>query len=374
MKILHISKYYPPYKGGIEDICYSIVKALFGEEQKVICFNNTNSDDISKFDGVEVIRIASCGELASQPISFSYYFKLKKILKTYNPDIIHLHLPNPLLCLYVLSLIPRNTKLILHWHSDIIAQKLIYHMFLPIERKILAKADKILVTSPQYLDNSQPLLKYRNKCVVIPNVISLDKLELDAESHLKIRNIQNIYKNKKIIFFLGRHVAYKGIEYLIEAEKYIQPECVILIAGRGPLTSSLRQRVKSDRIKFIGSISDEDIKVYMNAATVFAFPSITKNEAFGVVLAEAMYCRAVPVCFTIIGAGVNWVSVNNQTGIEVENRNAKAFGEAISLLLTDENLCRRMAENAHQRVMDMFTMKSVEMDLKHLYKNLLLLH
>ena len=47
MKILHISKYYPPYSGGIEDVCYNLVKSLSEEEQKVICFNDVNSDNIS---------------------------------------------------------------------------------------------------------------------------------------------------------------------------------------------------------------------------------------------------------------------------------------------------------------------------------------
>ena len=105
MKILHISKYYPPYSGGIEDVCYNLVKSLSEEEQKVICFNDVNSDNISCDGKVEIIRIGSIGELASQPISFSYYHKLKVLLKTYVPDIIHLHLPNPLLCFYVLLLI-----------------------------------------------------------------------------------------------------------------------------------------------------------------------------------------------------------------------------------------------------------------------------
>lgn len=370
MKILHVSKYYPPYRGGIEDICFSIVKALAGEEQKVICFNNANNDDISINNGVEIIRVACCGELASQPISLSYYFKLKRLLRTYSPDVIHLHLPNPLLCLYILLLKSHKTKLILHWHSDIVAQKEVYQIFKPLEKQILTKADKILVTSPQYLEHSKPLMNHKEKCVVIPNVISLEKLELNENSYEKIRDIHNFYNNKKIVFFLGRHVAYKGIEYLIEAEKYIQPECVILIAGKGPLTSSLMNRVESDRIKFLGRIPDEDIKIYMNAATVFAFPSVTKNEAFGVVLAEAMYCKAVPVCFTILGAGVNWVSINNETGIEVKNRDAEAFGRAISLLLSDEKLCNKMAENARQRVVNTFTMNAVGDDLRHLYNTL----
>ena len=110
----------------------------------------------------------------------------------------------------------------------------------------------------------------------------------------------------------------------------------------------------------------------MKAADIFAFPSITKNEAFGVVLAEAMYCKAVPVCFTIQGSGVNWVNVNNVTGLEVPNRDAQAFGKAIDLLLTNDKLRAKLSDNAHQRVVDMFTIETVGKQLRDIYKKLVL--
>lgn len=305
MKILHISKFYPPYRGGIEDICFSVVSALKSNStQIVVCFNDNSKNTLSRIDDVEVARAGILGEFASQPISFSYYFLIRKYIKEFKPDIIHLHLPNPLACFYLLSLIPKQTKLIIHWHSDIVAQKYIYKLFAPIEKRILQRSNKILVTSPQYLEYSAPLSKFKYKSVVIPNVISLEKMNLKSKN-ITDELIKERYKNKDIIFFMGRHVPYKGIEYLIEAEKYIKSDCVILIAGAGPITKDLVKKVTSDRIHFIGRIPDDEIGEYMKAASIFAFPSITKNEAFGVVLAEAMYCKAVPVTFTIEGSGVN---------------------------------------------------------------------
>lgn len=369
MKILHVSKFYPPYRGGIEDVCYNIVCALQDQEQKVICFNDKKNDDISFIDGVEIIRIGMSFAFTSQPISFSYYKKLKKVINRFNPDIIHLHLPNPLICIYILKLIPQSTKLVIHWHSDIIAQKYLYHFFHPIENKLLNRANIILVTSPQYLEGSMPLKSYIKKCKILPNPISLEKLGMSPTDYEKVNQLQKKYNNKSIIFFMGRHVAYKGIQYLIDAEKHIQSDCTILIAGQGPLTKSLKASTQSDRIKFIGRIPDEDIKLYMHAASIFAFPSITKNEAFGVVLAEAMYCKTTPICFTIKGSGVNWVNINQQTGLEVENKNAIAFAKAIDSLLTNPSLRVQLGENAHKRVEDLFTMDVIEKQIKTIYQN-----
>lgn len=101
---------------------------------------------------------------------------------------------------------------------------------------------------------------------------------------------------------------------------------------------------------FVGRLSDEDLKLYHYAASVFAFPSITKNEAFGIALAEAMYCGTPTVTFTIPGSGVNWVSLNGVTGIEVANADDKAFAEAIDLLIADKALRRKYAENGMRRV------------------------
>lgn len=369
MKILHISKFYPPYHGGIEDICYSVVSVLKSEyDQVVICFNDKSNNAISLIDGIEVIRAGILSELASQPLSISLYFLLKKYIKSFSPDIIHLHLPNPLACIYLLLLIPKNTKLILHWHSDIVDQEFLYKMFAPIEKRILMRADKILVTSPHYLEYSNPLIPYKDKSVVIPNVISLEKMNL-VSNKITAEKIKDCYGNKDIIFFMGIHVPYKGLKYLIEADKYIHSDCVILIAGSGPLTSELKKMTHSDRIKFIGRIPDEEICEYMKAASVFAFPSITKNEAFGVVLAEAMYCGAVPVTFTIEGSGVNWVNLNGVTGIEVKNKDVKAYGEAIDTLLNNSILREEYAKNARKRVIDLFTVTSVREKLFDLYKH-----
>ncbi|KAA6350189.1 Alpha-D-kanosaminyltransferase [termite gut metagenome] len=370
MKILHISKYYPPYRGGIEDVCYNIVNNVSGFEQKVICFNDSRYSILSDVNNVEIIRIGILGEFASQPISFSLYRILRRYIKVFKPDIIHLHLPNPLMCLYILTLIPQSMKLILHWHSDIIAQRKLYKLFIPIERSILKRADKVLVTSLNYLENSIPLHDYKNKSIVLPNMISLEKMKLDEYSKIKITNLIATYKKKKIIFFMGRHVEYKGLEYLLEAERYISSDCIILIAGNGPLTEKLKQTYTSERIVFIGKISNDDVKVYMNTASVFAFPSITKNEAFGVALAEAMYCKAVPVTFAIKGSGVNWVNLKDITGLEVENGNSEEFGKAIDTLLQNNKLRMQFAENGYQRVLENFTMKTIRLQIENIYNSL----
>ena len=235
---------------------------------------------------------------------------------------------------------------------------------------MLRKADLILATSPNYIHPSSPIYDYRDKTRVVPNGIIRSDFMWRAGDEVTLEEIRRKYHNKKIVFFVGRHTAYKGIDYLIEAEKYIQSDCVILIGGRGPETERLKTMACSDRIKFIGRISNENLRCYYYASDVFAFTSCTKQEAFGIALAEAMYCGCVPVTFTIEGSGVNWVSVKDQTGIEVPLGNVKAYAEAIDKLLSDRDLYIRYAAAGKNRISDMFTSEQSNVEADKILKEL----
>jgi len=368
MKILHMGKFYSPIEGGIESINRFVVKSLHGYTQRILSFNNKNVSVEDDVDGVPVLRTSSKGVFASQPISMNYFWELRRALRMFSPDIIHFHYPNPLGALYLILLGKRLNILIVHWHSDVVAQKILYKFVKPIERIVLKKADKIIVTSPNYRDHSIVLTEFTNKTIVIPCSIDESKFDLNGGEDLnKVSEIQQRYGNRSIILFIGRHVEYKGIRYLLEAEKHIGSDCVILIAGQGPLTEELRSRYNSKRIFWLGRLPDDEMKLYYHAASIFAFPSITKNEAFGVVLAESMYCGCPSVTFTIEGSGVNWVSINNETCLEVPNKDIKAYANAIDRILSDKVLHDRLSKNAKSRVKKLFAKDVVAKQYQQLY-------
>ena len=353
--ILQIAKYYYPVEGGIETVTKYLGEGLTTFEQVVVCFSQDGITRLDTVNGVKVYRIASSMNIASQDIAFSYYHYLKKIIYEEQPDIILLHCPNPFLYPITAKLTPRDVKLVLLWHSDILGKGILYKLVKQFERVILRKADLILATSPNYIHPSSPIYQYRGKTEVVANGIIKNDFVWRTGDETTIEEIRHKYHNKKIVFFVGRHAAYKGIDYLIEAEKYIQSDCIILIGGRGPETERLKAMTNSDRIKFIGRIPNEYLRCYYYASDIFAFTSCTKQEAFGIALAEAMYCGSVPVTFTIEGSGVNWVSVGGETGIEVPLGDVKAYAEAIDRLLTDRDLYMKYATAGKDRIVRMFT-------------------
>ena len=368
MKILQISTYYPPNFGGIEMVAYDFSCILLkqGHEVKVLCFNHGDKNKIDTYEGVEVFRIGYKYKFASQAISLKYFFALKKIIREYCPDVIHIHLPNPLIATYLLLSKPK-CKITIHWHSDIIKQKRLKHIYEPFEKAILKRADKICTTSQIYAEKSESLQKYLNKVYVIPNIVETDFLDqITSDNKNRIKEIRQNYEGKKIVFSIGVHRAYKGLKYLIEAAKYLTNDYVVVIAGNGPLTDELKKQsfdLKLKNVFFIGRISDEEKKCFLWASDIYAFPSISKNEAFGIALAEGLYCGLPAVTFTIEGSGVNWVNRDYVTGIEVHDLDAQKYASALMSVSKDI-----FGKNARKWVEENFTEKAIIKNVKSFFE------
>ena len=104
----------------------------------------------------------------------------------------------------------------------------------------------------------------------------------------------------------------------------------------------------------------------MLACDIFCFPSITKNEAFGIALAEGMYFEKPAVTFTIPGSGVNYVNLNGVTGLEAENRNYEKYAEAIKLLADNEEMRAVYGKAARERVVNNFLYENFAKNAKAL--------
>ena len=368
--ILHVSKYYYPDLGGIETLVKSMAEGLTEYRNIVVCFATDGQTRVETIGSVIVHRVKVNFSLMNQDVAFGYLNEMKWLMNEYKPDYVHVHCPNPFGYPIVLKTIKPETKLILHWHSDIISKGLMYMFVKPIEKSILKRADLILATSPNYVHHSSPINRYKNKIRIVQNGVITSDFDFRKGDRGRIEKVKKKYGHKKLVLFVGRHIPYKGIDLLIEAEKYIKNDCRIIISGTGPLTAHLKSVSKSPRVIFTGRLTADELRCHAHAADVFAFPSNTKAEAFGIALAEAMYCRCVPVVFHLEGSGVNWVSAKDVTGMEVPLRDVQAFAAAVDKLLDNEELRAKMAEASHERVKEMFTDEIAVAKMREIYHEL----
>ncbi len=163
---------------------------------------------------------------------------------------------------------------------------------------------------------------------------------------------------KKYILFTGRLSYRKGLFDLIECGKYIcekYPDISFIITGSGILSDTLQERINelglAKQFKFLGFVTREElIKLYQNA-TLYVLPS--HYEGLPTVLLEAMSC-GLPVIATAVSGNLD-VITHGKNGILVPPKSPEKIAEAISLLLEDEQIRKKLGENARKTIEEKYT-------------------
>lgn len=302
-------------------------------------------------DYARILCVSTWKKVAATMLSPAMIFRLRKINKEY--DIIHIHHPDPMACL-ALFLSGYKGPVVLHWHSDILKQKMLLKLYSPLQNWLLRRAKVIVGTTPVYVQESPFLENIQRKVISVP--IGIDEMKPVPG---RVAQIKERYAGKKIIFSLGRLVEYKGYEYLIKASQKLNDDYIILIGGKGPLQEYLQSLIDElgvrKKVKLLGFIDDKDLPDYFGACDLFCLSSIWKTEAFGIVQIEAMSCGKPVIAMNIPESGVSWVNINRFSGINVKPEDADALAEAITAVLTDECLYEELARGARRRYETMFT-------------------
>ena len=360
LRVLHIGKFYPPHRGGME----SHLETLCGELKEkvdleiIVASSNGSHQSDETIDGVEIARLGKLFSLRSAP----FCPQMVRRIRESNADIVHIHLPNPGAVLAYLASGHRG-RLVFTYHSDIVRQKVLSRFFDPVLRHALKRADSIIVSSSNYLRSSYVLPQFEKKCRVIPFGIPLEQFEQpDSKEVARIRSVFG----PRLVLGVGRFVYYKGFEHLIEAMRFVEGRLVLV--GRGPLQGALQQHAEdcgvSERVTFLTDV--EDVAPYYHAADVFALPSVARSEAFGIVQLEAMACGK-PVINTNLDTGVPSVSLDGVSGLTVPPADAEALGDAISHLLDNPLRSAAYGRAGRERVHELFNLKAMAQQTMAVY-------
>ena len=373
MKILQLGKAYPPANlGGVEVTIKLITEGL--RKKNVICdvlgVNDSYRTQIEDSDLGKVYREKRIMKAFSTLLSFHLIFRLKKILNRY--DILHIHHPDPM-SVFAAWLCQPKCKVVLHWHSDILKQKILLKLFKPLQTWILERADVIVATSPQYAEHSNDLKPYSHKTSIIP--IGLDTTGLIYDE-IRSSEIKTTYKDKTQVLEIGRLTYYKGYEYYIQAiDQKKDKKYYLIIIGKGDQEKALMSRIGKlnlgENVKLLGNVSDEERNAYLAACDIFVLSSIYKTEAFAIVQIEAM-SMGKPIVSTIIpGSGVDWVNKNRVSGLTVPRMDSNALANAIEDIGSDPNLYSYLSVNGKERFNSYFTQEEMSNGLITIYKGLL---
>jgi len=358
LRCLQLAKFYPPVNGGIETTVRDIAEGLTRQYWSVeILCSHTERNTVHESAAIPVTRVASWGLVASTSLSPSLISRL--FSRQSEQDVIHVHLPNPMANLALFLTRPR-AKVVVHWHSDIVKQKRLLKLYAPLQSWLLKRADAIIATSPPYAESSPWLQHYMSKVRFVPSCIRdpRDSVNLQ-ECQQRAAAIRAAYKGKKIVFALGRMIYYKGFDVLLRAARHLDNNTVVLIGGKGELLDTLKADATalgvSDKVHFLGRVTDDDLPGYYEAADVFCLPSLMRSEAFGLVMVEAMSYGKPVVATRIPGSGVTWVNMQDETGLNAEPGDDADLARALRTLLEDSVRAQALGDAGRRRFEENFT-------------------
>jgi len=344
-KILHLAKYYYPERGGIETVVKNLAEysASHGYSVTVLCFSHKNQfEQISK---LRIIRTRQQIKFKSQPLSLIYF--VQGIILSWKADIIHLHAPN-FLSYFILLFVKNKNNIIIHWHSDVLTQK-VNLLLKYIETIALNRSTSVICTSQEYSKTSKTLSPFVKKITIIPIGIEVQTITYSKTN--KTEELDQLIAGRTIILSVGRLVPYKGFKYLIEASNNFDNDVVTLIVGNGPEFRNLQSQIfaanLSDKVILLGSVSDEELQYLYKRAHVFCLPSINRAEAFGVVLIEAMSHKLPLVSFNIPGSGVTSLNKDFYNGRIAELYNSTSLYSCLQYLVSNVEQRTQFGNNSY---------------------------
>jgi len=336
--------------------------AARGAEVTVLVTSPGRRTEIEELDGVKVIKAGRLATPASTPISLALLSWMRRL----EADITHLHFPYPWGEMAHL-IFGHSLKTVITYQSDIVRQRSLLRLYRPFLTRVLRRADRIVATSPQYLQSSPYLSQVAPKCVVIPMGIDLERFQKPRSEEAK--ELRHKY-DTPLLLFVGMLRYYKGLEYLITALRDVK--ATLLVVGAGPMAErwqSLAVRLGlADRVFFVGQ-HVEDLPAYYQACDLFVLPSSHRSEAFGLVQVEAMACGKAVIC-TELGTGTSYVNLDGVTGLVVPARDADALAQGINRLLGDDQLRTEMGEKARERARREFSHEVMIERVFELYQEL----
>lgn len=381
LRIIHIAKYFPPDPGGIEYLVQKLAleQAQAGHEILVLAHAGQQPPGtIRPMPGLTVkrYRVWARGGRGYAPLAPGLLLKAG-FLRGFKPDLVHLHCPNPV---GLILKPPAKIPLILHWHSDVVFpenrspalwQLKLWRFF---EQGLLARAARIVTTSPHYAETSRTLQNYLPKVRVAPLGLPPEPEAAAAGSPGAAAAWLAARPVGSRLLTIGRLSHYKGLGVLLEALAQM-PQAALCLIGQGEERARLeawRDRLDlGERVFFAGQVDEAEKERCLALADVFCLPSLDRTEAFGLVLLEAMRAGKACLATSVAGSGMSYALDEGRAGILVAPGRAEPLAEAASRLLADHELRLALAKAGRERFFRCFTMSAVAAQVENIYREIL---
>lgn len=365
LKVLHFYKtYYPDSYGGIEQVIFQLVETGLKKDISASVLSVSPHAGESTIGHHKAYKAKQDISFASSPFSVSAIKQFAELSR--QADVIHFHFPWPYMDMVDLLARVKKPKVV-SYHSDIIRQKRLLPFYKPLMHHFLKRVDRIIATSPNYVETSEVLRRYKDKVSVIP--IGLDEQTYPVPDEPKIAHWRSKIAQPYFLF-IGTLRYYKGLHILLDALKDAPYRAVIV--GAGPIEQELKQqaeRLALTNVQFLGALPDVDKVALLQDCYGIVFPSHLRSEAFGISLLEGAMCGK-PLISSEIGTGTTYINIDQQTGLVVPPSDPLALRRAMDRLWFEPQFAAACGVNARRRFETLFTSDVMVDKYKEIYQQL----
>jgi glycosyltransferase involved in cell wall biosynthesis len=342
MRVMHIACVAPPEIGGIGQVALREVTGLraHGIDARLIApelpSGHHAENALADYDRSFVHRLPTAWRFGNASLLEGWC----ELAKT--ADVIHLHYPYYGFTEQLLFAGIDLPPIVITYHMDAMAEKSVrgwifaLHRFF-LQNSILRLGRRILVSSFDYARNASVARFFRedpDRFQELPFGIDTVRFSPGPDERARLM----IAEQDPTILFVGgldsAH-AFKGLSVLFEAFTKLDPSTHLVIVGDGDKKSDFEEEARAkgiaSRVHFMGRVSADELVPLYRSADVFAFPSTSQAEAFGLVALEAQAC-GLPVVASDL-PGVRTVVRHDETGILVPPQNVEALAGALTDLL-----------------------------------------
>ena len=377
-KICFLSPRFYPFTGGVEVFSYELTKRLvkMGYEIQVLTTDFESRPGPDLVDGIKIHRYRIPFFAFRTPII--PHIPLTILFN--ECDLIHVISTYPTLTDLTIMIGKSLGKPVVVTHQldggadgwlGRCATKL-YHR--TVAAPILQFADRIVATSQSYADTSPILQPVLQKVEVIPNAVDETIFNPNVDGS-RITDRYGLQRTRNVLF-VGRLVPYKGVEYLLSAIEILRHEFVdirLIIVGDGELKEKLTHQADGlgirENVTFVGHVPNSELPPFYASSDLTVLPSVSRLEAFGIALLEAMACGKPVIASSI--PGVRDVVEDDVTGCLIPPRDAISLAGAISKIIRNKRLAERMGREARKRIEENYTWRRVTHSYERVYSDLL---
>jgi glycosyltransferase involved in cell wall biosynthesis len=366
LRVLHVyRRFVLDGYGGIQQFIGQLVRANRNPDLKlkVLYLSREGRPTVpTDYYGTEALSFPETFEIASNSVSISLLRNFRRLV--HDTDVVHYHFPWPYGDFLHFACGVRKPSVVTY-HSDVVRQRALLRLYLPLMHRFLGAVDTIVATSPDYVATSPVLERYRSKVTVIP--IGIEKKSYPDEANLSsLPGLPPL--DRPFFLFVGVLRYYKGLHVLLEAMRGI--DAPLVIVGSGPIEHEIRAQIARlglSNVSLLGAVSEAEKVALLRACHAVVLPSHLRAEAFGVSLLEgAMFGK--PMVTADIGTGTSYINVHGETGLVVPPADAEALCLAMRRLLDQPRFAAELGANAARRYERLFTASTMAASYEAVYE------